>query len=112
MRLQVSVDPCGFCGMDGCIVQLTKKGNSNTIACSCKVPAVIPVQRRLWRNFWPTLKLGQLTLEIQEYTGPMEWLELGRRPSLTPFDNNEVLEASFFCSHLDTDSSNADLIGL
>ena len=32
-RLQVCVEPCGFCGLDGCIVQLTKKGNSNT---SCK----------------------------------------------------------------------------
>ena len=47
MRLQVGVDPCGFCGMYACIFQLTKKGNSSTIACSCKVPAVIPVQRRL-----------------------------------------------------------------
>ena len=34
--MQVGVDPCGFCGIDGCIVQLTKKGNSSTIACSCK----------------------------------------------------------------------------
>jgi hypothetical protein len=34
--LQVGVDPCGFCGLDGCVVQLTKKGNSNAILCSCK----------------------------------------------------------------------------
>ena len=34
--LQVGVDPCGFCGLDGSMVQLTKKGNSNAISCSCK----------------------------------------------------------------------------
>jgi hypothetical protein len=34
--LQVDVDPCGFCRLDGCVVWLTKKGNSNAISCSCK----------------------------------------------------------------------------
>ena len=32
--LQVGVDPCRFCGMDG--HPLTRKGNSNIISCSCK----------------------------------------------------------------------------
>jgi len=31
----IGVDPCGWCGRDGCKVQLTKKGNSHSISSSC-----------------------------------------------------------------------------
>jgi hypothetical protein len=34
--INIGLDPCGFCGLDGCKIQLTKKGNSHSIASSCK----------------------------------------------------------------------------
>jgi len=34
--MKVGVDPCGFCRLDGCKVQLTKKGKSQSTICSCK----------------------------------------------------------------------------
>ncbi|KAF4567094.1 hypothetical protein EYR40_006090 [Pleurotus pulmonarius] len=32
---QVGIDPCGWCGEDGCMVQLIKKGKANTIISNC-----------------------------------------------------------------------------
>ncbi|KAH9922493.1 uncharacterized protein B0H18DRAFT_879325 [Fomitopsis serialis] len=31
----LGIEPCGFCGRDGCVVQLTKKNNSASITSSC-----------------------------------------------------------------------------
>src|ERR1700675_395957 len=34
--LQIGIDPCGFCGLDGCKIQLAVKGQNKKISCSCK----------------------------------------------------------------------------
>ena len=33
--MQIGVDPCGWCGRDGCKIQLQKKGASHSIPSSC-----------------------------------------------------------------------------
>jgi hypothetical protein len=33
--MAIGVNPCGWCGREGCKVQLTKKGSSNSINSSC-----------------------------------------------------------------------------
>lgn len=33
---QVGVNPCGFCGLEGCVIYLKVVGSKRTISCSCK----------------------------------------------------------------------------
>ncbi|KAI1781848.1 hypothetical protein LXA43DRAFT_958147 [Ganoderma leucocontextum] len=36
MRNHVGTEPCGWCGLDGCLTQLTIKGSTRTVASSCR----------------------------------------------------------------------------